>query len=421
MNADVGSTNDLAPHDPYGALRFGDFRLALAGDFLAYLGEQMLGLGIGWELYDRTNSPLALGLVGLVQLVPILLLSLFAGHLADRYPRQPILVGTQVALVGVSVALAILSSVRGPLVAVYACLLVRGLVAAFRDPAEVAFRGEVVPEDVFENAASWRNSIGTLAAIAGPAAGGFLVATSGGTASLYALTALTGALAAVALAFIRGRRSRSPASPEASTWQSIGEGIRFLRRTPVMSWAITLDLFAVLFGGATTLLPVFARDILAVGPVGLGWLEAAPWLGVVGFSLFLAHRPPLGRAGPTFLLVVAGFGLATVVFGLSRSFGLSLAILFLLGGFDGVSMIVRDTLNLTRVPPEMRGRVGAIEGIFVNSSNQLGGFESGLAAQLVGPVLAVVGGGVATVLVVIGIAAVAPELRRLRAMRTGPT
>jgi MFS family permease len=410
----------LAPHDPYQALRFGDFRLALASDFLAYLGEYMIGLGIGWELYDRTGSPLALGFVGLVQVLPVLLLGLIAGHLADRYRRKPILVGTQLALAGVSLALAILSAARGPLVAVYACLLARGLVAAFRDPAEVAFRAEVAPEEAFENAASWRNTIGTVAAIAGPAAGGLLVAALGGTATLYALTALTSALAAAALAPIRGRAPR-PSLPgvEETTWRSIAEGIRFLRRTPVMLWAITLDLFAVLFGGATTRLPIFARDILGVGPVGLGWLEAAPSVGVVGFSLYLAHRPPLRRAGPTFLLVVAGFGLATVVFGLSRSFWLSLATLFLLGGFDGVSMIIRDTINLTRIPHEMRGRVGAIEGIFVNSSNQLGGFESGLTAQLVGPVLAVAGGGVATLLVVLGIAALAPELRRLKEMNPG--
>lgn len=194
-----------------------------------------------------------------------------------------------------------------------------------------------------------------------------------------------------------------------------------MRRTPVVLSAITLDLFAVLFGGAATLLPIFARDILEVGPEGLGWLQAAPSIGAVGAALYLAHRPPLQRAGPTLLLAVAGFGVATILFGLSRSFWLSFAMLFALGGLDSISMVIRDTLMLARVPHDMRGRVSAIEGVFVSSSNQLGGFESGLTAQLFGPIVSVVGGGIATLLVVLIVALAWPELRGLRTLREDDT
>jgi len=411
---------DPVPHDPYQALRFRDFRLFLAGGSLAQLGGQMLSLAVGWELYERTNSALALGIVGLVQILPVLLLSLLTGHVADRYDRKKVVIASQLVLVVAGLGLAALSVTQGSLVAIYACLLLRGIGGAFNQPAANALPAVIVPEAAFENSASWRTSVGTLASVVGPALAGLLIARLGGTTLVYVLNAL-GNLIFVAMLFeIRGDWSHGQIRPEereAPTVRSIVEGVSFLRRTPVLLAAITLDLFAVLFGGATTLLPIFAKDILHVGPSGLGWLQASSSVGAVAVALFLAHRPPLQRAGPTLLVVVAGFGIATIVFGLSQSFWLSLAMLALLGGLDCVSMIIRDTLQLVRTPHEMRGRVAAIEGVFVNSSNQLGGFESGVTAQFFGPVLSVVGGGIGTILVVLIIAVVSPELRRLSTLR----
>jgi MFS family permease len=408
-------------HDPYLALRFADYRLYLSGNLLAQLGAQMLALAIGWELYERTGSALALGMIGLVQLAPVLLLALVAGHVADRYPRKTVVVVSRVVLAIAALGLAGLSAARGPLVATYAVLLVRGIGQAFSGPAASAFLGEVIPEEAFENSATWSNGVGQVASIVGPALGGLFIALFHGAAPVYALTAAIGLVSALMLGLVRGGLVPTPREveemEEPPTLQTLGEGIRFLRRTPVIFWAITLDLFAVLFGGATTLLPIFARDILRVGPTGLGWLQAAPSIGALGVAMYLAHRPPLRRAGPTFLLAVAGFGLATIVFGLSHSFWLSLAMLATLGGLDSISMVVRDTMMLTRVPHEMRGRVSAIEGVFVGSSNQLGGFESGLTAQLFGPIISVVGGGIGTILVVALIARAAPELRRLTTLR----
>jgi MFS family permease len=409
-------------HDPYLALRSRDFRLFLAGNLVASLAARMLALAIGWELYERTSSALALGVVGLVELLPILLLSLVTGQVADRHNRRTVVVLSQLLVIAGSLGLAALSHWAGPLVGVYACLLLLGIGAAFEAPAASALAGEVVAEESFENSASWRTIVGEAASVVGPALGGLLIAATGAATLVYVLNALA-ALAFVALLLlIRGSptpRSHAVDAEEPTTLRAIGEVVAFFRRTPVLFGAITLDLFAVLFGGATTLLPIFAKDILQVGPAGLGWLQAAPAFGALGVALFLAHRPPLQRAGLTLLLAVAGFGAATIVFGLSRSFGLSLAMLAILGGLDCVSMVVRDTLMLTRTPNALRGRVAAIEGLFTSSSNQLGGFASGLTAQLVGPVLSVVGGGIGTIVVVLVIAAVAPELRRMRTMREG--
>lgn len=406
------------PHDPYLALRFRDFRLYMTGSLVASLGAQMLVLAIGWELYNRTNSALALGVVGLVQIVPILLFALVAGHIADQYNRKKIVTASQAVMAVSALGLAALAVVQGPLIAIYGCLLLRGLGAAFSGPASSALIAEVIPEEAYENSASWRSSFGQVASVVGPAIGGFLIAFFHGTTVNYLLSALGSVIFVGALISVNTTSSCPlERKRERPTLRSLAEGITFLRRTPVVLSAITMDLFAVLFGGATALLPIFARDILHVGPEGLGWLEAGPSIGAVCIGLYLAHRPPLRRAGITFFLVVAGFGLSTIVFGLSRSFWLSLAMLFSLGALDCVSMVVRETLMLARIPNEMRGRVNAIEGVFVSSSNQLGGFESGVTAQLFGPIVSVVAGGIGTILVVLVVAWRSPELRRLTTLR----
>jgi MFS family permease len=404
-------------HDPYRALRFRDFRLLVIGSFIATIGEQMVTVAIGWELYNRTGSALALGAVGLVQVLPVILLSLPAGHAADRYSRKRIVIVTQIILTLAALGLTALSYTRGSLLLIYGCLLLIGMAMAFNSPASSTLVPQTVPEYLFENAATWSSSSWQLAAVVGPALGGFVIALSGSATPVYALDAAASLIFAIMLLPLRGEPRRPPVrTGERTTLRSLLEGISFLRRTQVILAAITLDLFAVLLGGATMLLPIFAKDILRVGPEGLGWLQAAPSVGAVCMALIVAHRPPFKKAGRTLLLAVAGFGLATIIFGLSRSFWLSLLMLFMLGAFDNISVIIRSTLLLTRTPDAMRGRVAAVNSIFVGASNQLGGFESGLVAQLLGPVIAVVSGGAGTILVVLFVALLWPEMRRLASL-----
>jgi len=408
-------------HDPYQSLRVRDFRLLLLGNSIATFGEQMLTLALGWELYLRTGSAFLLGMVGLAEIFPALLFSLYAGQVADRYNRKRIIVVTQLIVALASLGLTALSYWQGPLILIYGCLLVMGAAMTFNTPAATTLPASILPEEAFENAATWSSSSWQLATVIGPAAAGAIIAIMNSATLVYTLNALASLVFVLLLIPIKPTRTLSKCViEERSTWRSIGEGMSFLRRTPVLLGAITLDLFAVLFGGATTLLPIFATTILHVGAIGLGWLRAAPSIGALVVALTLAHRPPFQRAGRTLLLVVAGFGLATIVFGVSRSFWLSLVMLLALGGLDNVSVVIRSTLALTRTPDEMRGRVAAINGLFVNASNQLGGFESGLTAQLLGPAVSVAGGGVGTILVVVAVALAWPELRRMGTLRVAP-
>jgi MFS family permease len=402
--------------DSYGALQSRDFRLLLVGIFLAMFGQQMIGVALGWELYERTGSALVLGFVGLAQVLPIIVLFLPAGYIIDRYNRKYVVLAAQLVLVLAELGLALLSYQRGPLVLVYGCLIIMGCALSFNSPASSALVSQVVPEVAFENATTWRSSAAQLAAVLGPASSGFLIGVLHGATFVYVLSAGTALIFVLLLLVMRVRKQQVPAFGRRSL-SSLLEGLRFLGRTQVMLAAITLDLFAVLLGGATTLLPIYAKSILHVGPVGLGWLQAASSIGAVSMALTLAHRPPFKRAGRTLLLAVAGFGLATIVFGLSRWFWLSLLMLFLLGAFDNISVVIRSTLLLVRTPDEMRGRVSAVSSLFIGTSNQLGGFESGLVAQLIGPVPAVVVGGVGTLLVVLLIGWIWPEMRQLGTLR----
>jgi MFS family permease len=398
-------------HDPYAALRIRDFRLLALGSFVSNLGWQMLTVAVGWEIYLRTHSAFALGIVGLVEVLPVMLLALPAGHAADRFDRRRVVLLCQVLLGGASLGLALLSAERGPLALVYLCLLLLGIGTAFNSPAGSALVADIVPERHFANATSWDSSIGQLSSVLGPALGGLLIALRHSAVDVYVLNALAAGIFALLLALVRAEPGVR--AVEAATLDSLLAGIGFLRRSPVLVGALTLDLFAVFLGGAVTLMPIFALDILKVGATGLGILQAAPSVGAVAMALVQTRLPPWSKAGRTLLVAVVSFGLATVVFGLSRSFVVSLVALVVLGACDNVSVIIRHTLLLTRVPNEMRGRIAAVNYVFIGGSNELGGFESGLATALFGPVLAVVGGGVGTVLVVALVALVWPELRRL--------
>jgi predicted MFS family arabinose efflux permease len=352
-----------------------------------------------------------------VQVLPVVLLALPAGHVADRYDRKRVVIAS-LALLGLcSVGLALLSSTEGSLVLIYACLVLVGVARAFHGPASSALLPQVVPAEHLTNAATWSSSAWQGASIAGPALGGLVIAIQGTALPVY----LGNAAIVLVLILVIGRlRPRQVVHAGAvMTVQSLLSGLRFVWNTRVILAALTLDLFAVLLGGATALLPIYASDILHVGTSGLGWLRAAPAVGAMLAGVVIAHRTPLRRTGWTLLIVVAGFGAATIGFGISRSLGVSLAMLFLLGAFDSVSVVIRTTLELTRTPAEMRGRVNAIHGVFIGLSSELGAFESGVAAQVLGPVGAVTLGGIGTILVVVLVAIGWPEVRRLQ--RLDPT
>ncbi|GAC1432278.1 MAG: MFS transporter [Burkholderiaceae bacterium] len=402
-------------HDPYAALRFRDFRLLLIGVFTGTFGQQMVSVALGWELYNRTGSALVLGGVGLAQVVPLFALSLPAGHVADRYNRKNVMLGGVAALAIASLCLAGLSASHGALLLVYLSLVLMGAAQTFIGPASSAITAQVTSASVYENASTWRSSAWQLSAVLGPATGGLAVGLLHSATLVYVFNAFAAVVEAGVLFAITVRPHDVRKLSEKSV-RSLVEGVRFLRHTPVLLAAITLDLFAVLFGGATTLLPIYAKNILHVGPIGLGWLQASASIGAVVMALFLTRRPPFRQAGMTLLLAVAGFGVATVVFGLSRWFWLSMLMLALLGALDNVSVVVRSTLLLLRTPDGMRGRVSAVNSLFVGTSNQLGGFESGLVAQFFGPVAAVISGGVGTMCIVVVVAWLWPEIRNLRTL-----
>lgn len=408
------------PHDAYAALRFRDFRLLISGRFAAQVGEMMVSVAIGWELYERTHEPLALGLVGLVQVIPVILLSLPGGYVADRYNRRLIALCSQLVLMLCSLALALLSAVQGSLPLIYLCLTVIGIARAFNNPAEGALTPQTVPKEYYYNATAWSSSVWQVSSILGPAVGGLILAITQSGVAVYLTNVVAGGVLVVVLLMLHVQPHESTTSSE-PPMKSLLTGIRFVRGTPVILGAISLDMFAVLLGGATFLLPVYAQDILHVDATGLGILRAAPSLGAVCMTLIIARRPPFKNVGRVLLWAVAGFGIATILFGLSTSFWFSVAMLALTGALDNISVIIRHTLILSRTPQGMMGRVSAVNTVFIGASNELGGFESGVAAALLGPVGAVVFGGFGTIAVVGALALLVPDLRRMKEFTDGQT
>lgn len=399
--------------DPYAILRVPDYRFLLLGRLLSAFGGQMLTFAVTWDLWTRTKSAFALGLVGLVLVLPIILFALPAGVLADRKNRRTILLTAQTGATVMALGLTVLSALQGPVWVVYLCLAGLGLARAFSDPASSAYVPLVVPAAQFTQAATWNSSAFQVAVITGPALAGVLVGAFGGSVTeVYGLGTLFLGAQVVLVSLIRARPVVRPTAVKA--WTSLVEGVKFLYSNKVVFSAITLDLFAVLFGGAVALLPIFATDVLNVGPWGLGLLRSAPSVGALVMAVVLAHRPPFRKAGISLLWCVAGFGVVTIAFGLSTWFPLSLALLFVLGALDNVSVVIRGTLMLTQVPDEMRGRTSAVNTVFISSSNELGDFESGLVAGFIGPVAAVVVGGVGTLVVVLGVWRWFPQLRELK-------
>lgn len=397
--------------DPYGALRQRDFRLLIVGRFISSLGGQMLFFAISWEMWLRTRDAFVLGLVGLVQVIPIILISLPAGHVADQFNRRRIVLLTQLVFTICSLSLAAVSTFQWPLVWVFVILFVFGLARAFNETASSTLLPESVPPHLFGNAATWSSSAWQTASIVGPALAGGVIAMVGQVTWIYIADAVAALAFVLLVTQMQGKPL--PLSKKTETWASLKEGMRFLRETKVLLAAITLDMFAVMFGGAVALMPVYATDVLNVGPEWLGVMRAAPSIGAITVTFLLAHLPPFRKTGVTLLWAVSGYGLATIVFGVSSNIWLSITMLGILGGLDNISVVIRSTMMLTQVPDEMRGRASAINAIFIGGSNELGQFESGVVASILGPVGAVVAGGIGTLLVVLGVAKAWPDLIKL--------
>lgn len=406
-------------HDPYAALRYADFRWFIIALTTMTVAVTMRGIVVGWQVYELTHDPLSLGLIGLAEALPFIAVALFAGHVADRTDRRTVAIGAMTVLLLCAGGLLVLSG-KGTLTAgdvrwFYAIIFVGGIARSFLMASRTALAAELVPRALYGNASAWRTSSWQFAAVAGPAIGGLLYGFSGPvTAYATDLTLMAIAVAAMFRIVPRGRPAGVEREPLA---QSLGGGITFLRGQPVVLGAMALDLFSVLFGGAVALLPVYASDILKVGPTGLGLLRAAPAAGAVVTSLWLTHRPPFRHAGLALLGNVALFGATIILFGISRSFLWSMILLAVNGGVDVVSVVIRATLVQEWTPQPLLGRVSAVNSIFIGSSNEIGAFESGVAAKLMGTVPSVVFGGCVTLFVVAATAWRVPSLRRLRELR----
>ncbi|ACL58682.1 MFS transporter [Methylobacterium nodulans] len=387
-----------------------DFRRFGLARFLTGIAYQMQAVAVGWFVYDLTRSALALGLIGLASFAPAILGALVTGHVADTYDRRRIAAVAYALLTLSSLALTALAlAAHAPVWPVYALMILTGTARAFANPATQALMPTLMPREQFGTAIAWNSSIWQSAAVSGPALGGLLYAL--GPAVVFGIAAACFGLAAVAIGRIRPRLAAAPGRGPVS-WATLLAGLTYIRSQPVVLGAITLDLVAVLLGGATALLPIFAQEVLQVGPLGLGLLRSMPAAGGVAMAVVLAYRPLVQQAGPRLLIAVAVFGLATIGFGLSTSLPLSIACLFVTGAADMVSVYVRQSLVQGETPDAMRGRVAAVNTVFIGASNELGEFESGTLAALIGAAPAVVVGGAATMLVAALWSRLFPALRR---------
>jgi MFS family permease len=406
----------LAKHDPYAPLRIPNFLWILLSYGVTTIGREAQMVVVGWQVYEATRDPLSLGMIGLAEALPFIAVALYAGHIADRASRKWIAVSGTFGLLLSAIALLIFTLrpqtlAHGRVWPIYVVIFLSGIARSFTRPALTALSADVVPRETYASAVAWRSSTWQLAAILGPALGGLLYGFRGAVAAYATVTVLMSA--ALVVLMLVAATEREPEREEMTIGESLRIGLRFVFRQPVVLGAMSLDLFSVLFGGAVALLPIFAR-MLGVGPQGLGVLRAAPAVGAVLMGLVIAHRPPMQRAGRSLLVSVAIFGLTIIGFGLSRNFLLSVALLTIGGMADNVSVVIRSTLVQTMTPPNLLGRVSSVNQIFIGSSNEIGAFESGVAARLLGTVPSVIFGGVMTLLVVAITAWRAPQLRRLR-------
>ena len=397
------------------AFTYPDFAVYELARFLIEVSLEMQSVAVGWQVYEITKRPLDLGLVGLAQFLPGILLFLVTGHVADRFDRRKLLMLCYCGFAlgsGLLWAIALrgVHGVHPNVYPIYAVLVLVGAANALSGPVSRALLPQLVPEEHFPNAVAWNASVMQGGTILGPAVGGLIYALFRGPSAVY-LTAMLTSLVALA-STLRIKPQMKPRTQEAVSLTTVLAGFRYIWRHKLILGSISLDMFAVLLGGATALLPVYAREILKTGPWGLGLLRSAPGVGAALMAILIAHRPLRGLAGPTMLWCVAGFGVCTILFGISRSIVLSLVALLLIGATDMVSIIIRGILIQLGTPDEMRGRVNAVDMLFIGVSNEVGQFESGLTAQWFGTVPAVVLGGVGTLVVIALWAWWFPELRK---------
>lgn len=413
------NSNKSNKKDPYAALRYKEFNTFLLLRFAMVFAWSMQFIIIEWQVYSITKDPLSLGIIGLMEVIPALSLALFAGHVVDQKEKKGLLVKCILAFSVISFGLFLLTwpavvsdfSTKTILYSIYFLVFLGGLVRAFLGPTIFSLLSLLVPKKVYPNAATWSSSVWQIASVVGPAVAGFSITLIGVHWSLCTVFACS-LFALLALSQIEKKPILNPKIGE-PIMQSLSEGIKFVFNNKTVLGAITLDMVAVLFGGAIALLPIFAQDILKVGPEGFGFLRAAPAVGAFLTMIITAYIPLSKNAGMKLLSAIFGFGICIIVFGVSTIFWVSLISLFLSGIFDGISVVIRQTILQLKTPDHMRGRVSAVNSMFVGSSNELGAFESGLTAKLMGTVSAVVFGGSMTLLVVLTTGMVSPSFRKL--------
>ena len=403
--------------NPYAAVRVRDFQLFILSRLFITLALMIQAVVVGWQVYEITKDPLSLGLIGLAEAIPAIAVSLYAGHLADIVERKKIILVCVITLVCCSLALLFFTMNAGTFVLlhgpqpIYTVIFVSGLARGFLSPANFSFMPQLIDREAYQNAITWNSTVWEGAAVVGPMIGGLVYGFYGITAA-YSVDVVLIVSALLCYALIPNR-PLPPVTGELGIWEKITAGVKFVFSNQIILGAITLDLFAVLFGGAVALLSIFADDILHVGKVGLGFLRSAPSIGAVLMAVYITYHPIKKRMGKILLWCVAGFGLCMIGFGLSQWFWVSMALLVLSGVFDCVSVIARSTMIHTLTPENMKGRVSAVNSIFIGSSNEIGAFESGVAARLMGTVPSVIFGGVMTLIVVSVTGWKAVKLRRL--------
>jgi MFS family permease len=409
------------PHkkDPYAALRYKEFNTFLLLRFAMVFAWSMQFIVIEWQVYSITKDPLSLGIIGLMEVIPAVSMALFAGHIVDQKEKKGLLIKCILAFSVISFGLFLLTwpavvedfATQTILYSIYFLVFLGGLVRAFLGPTIFSLLSLLVPKKVYPNAATWSSSVWQIASVVGPAVAGFSITLIGVHWSLCSVFACS-IFALLALSQIEKKPILNPKIGE-PVMQSLSEGLKFVFNNKTVLGAITLDMVAVLFGGAVALLPIFAQDILKVGPEGFGFLRAAPAVGAFITMLITAYVPLSKNAGMKLLSAIFAFGICIIVFGLSTIFWVSLIALFFSGVFDGISVVIRQTILQLKTPDHMRGRVSAVNSMFVGSSNELGAFESGVTAKLMGTVTAVVFGGSMTLLIVLTTGMVSPSFRKL--------
>ncbi|WP_153799119.1 MFS transporter [Foetidibacter luteolus] len=412
-------TDELQKHDPFASVKIEEFRYLLAGRFIFIMGLRMMGTLVGWWIYHLTNEAFAIGLVGLSEVIPAVSLALYAGHVIDTSEKRWMLLrGVLLYFTCAAVLLALSTDFtkqylgnHAIALCIYLVIFCTGIIRSFTGPVFNVILAYIVPKDTLQNATTWSQGTWLAASVSGHALGGLLIAYVGITGTLTAITIFI--LTAFLFLFRLNKKPALTERGEKRTWESVKEGLRFVFKTKELLGAVSLDMFAVLFGGAVAMVPVYATAILHVSPVGYGWLNAAADIGSICIVILLTAFPLRKHQGKTLLFAVAGFGACIIIFGLSKLYLLSFLALMISGMLDGVSVVVRGTIMQLKTPDNMRGRVMSVNGMFINSSNELGQFESGLAAKLMGNIPSVVFGGCMTLLVVIITWIKAPSLRKM--------